>query len=204
MTYRMKDTLTIYPPMTASQNEKIKETIKKERGRLFDFIKKRVANEADAEDILQDVFFQYVSNLDMVDTIERTASWLFTVAGNKVIDWYRKKKPVSLDDQRIRLPEDEEGNDLYLGLEDVLLDAEGENNDDFTKNLVWQELELALADLPSAQREVFVWHELEDKSFKEIAEITGDPVNTLISRKRYAVLFLRQRLRNVYNELIKN
>jgi RNA polymerase sigma factor (sigma-70 family) len=200
----MKDTLTIYPPMTASQNEKIKETIKKERGRLFDFIKKRVANEADAEDILQDVFFQYVSNLDMVDTIERTASWLFTVAGNKVIDWYRKKKPVSLDDQRIRLPEDEEGNDLYLGLEDVLLDAEGENNDDFTKNLVWQELELALADLPSAQREVFVWHELEDKSFKEIAEITGDPVNTLISRKRYAVLFLRQRLRNVYNELIKN
>jgi RNA polymerase sigma factor (sigma-70 family) len=190
--------------MTASQNEKIKETIKKERGRLFDFIKKRVANEADAEDILQDVFYQYISNMSVVDTIERTAAWLFTVAGNKVIDWYRKRKPVSLDDQRVRMPEDEEGNDLYLGLADVLLDGNGDGSDEFTKNVVWEELEMALADLPPAQRNVFVWHEMEDKSFKEIAELTGDPVNTLISRKRYAVLFLRERLRNVYNELLRN
>jgi RNA polymerase sigma factor (sigma-70 family) len=189
--------------MTASQNEKIKETIKKERGRLFDFIKKRVANEADAEDILQDVFYQYVSNLELVDTIERTASWLFTVAGNKVIDWYRKKKPVSLDEQRIRMPEDEDGNDMYLGLEDLMPEAD-DGSDEFSSNVVWEELEKALAELPSAQRNVFVWHELEDKSFKEIAVITGEPVNTLISRKRYAVLFLRERLRNVYNEILNN
>jgi RNA polymerase sigma factor (sigma-70 family) len=203
MPYRMKDALTIYPLMTASQNEKIKETIKKERGRLFDFIRRRVANEADAEDILQDVFYQYLSNLELVDTLERTASWLFTVAGNKIIDWYRKKKPVSLDDQRVHLADDEEGNDTYLGLEDLLLDGDP-GTDEFTRSIVWEELENALADLPSAQRNVFVWHELEDKSFKEIAEMTGDPVNTLISRKRYAVLFLRERLRDVYNEILNN
>jgi RNA polymerase sigma factor (sigma-70 family) len=199
----MKDALTIYPPMSASRNEKIKETITKERGRLFAFIKKKVANEADAEDILQDVLYQYISDPGLVDTLERTASWLFTVAGNKVIDWYRKKKPVSLDDQRVRMPEDEEGNDLYLGLEDVLL-SNDDGSDEFTRSIVWDELEMALADLPPAQRNVFVWHELEDKSFKEIAELTGDPINTLISRKRYAVLFLRERLRDVYDELLNN
>jgi DNA-directed RNA polymerase specialized sigma24 family protein len=86
----------------------------------------------------------------------------------------------------------------------VLLDGNGDGSDEFTKNVVWEELEMALADLPPAQRNVFVWHEMEDKSFKEIAELTGDPVNTLISRKRYAVLFLRERLRNVYNELLRN
>jgi len=198
----MKDGITIAIPMSASREETIKETVKKERGRLFDFIKRRVANEADAEDILQDVLYQYVSNLTMVDSIERTASWLFTVAGNKIIDWYRKKKPVSLDDQRVRMPEDEDGNDLYLGLEDVLLDMEGDANDEFAKSVVWDELEMALAELPKPQRDVFVWHEMEDKSFKEIAEITGDPINTLISRKRYAVLFLRERLRDVYDELL--
>jgi len=190
--------------MSASRNEKIKETVKKERDKLFSFIKKRVANEADAEDILQDVFYQYISDPGLVDTLERTASWLFTVAGNKVIDWYRKRKPVPLDDQRVRMPEDEEGNDLYLGLEDVLLSNEGDSSDEFTRSIVWDELEMALADLPPAQRNVFVWHELEDKSFKEIAELTGDPINTLISRKRYAVLFLRERLRGVYDELLNN
>ncbi len=198
----MKDAATIPLNMSTAREEVIKETVKKERGRLFDFIKRRVANEADAEDILQDVLYQYVSNLTMVDSIERTASWLFTVAGNKIIDWYRKKKPVSLDDQRVRMPEDEEGSDLYLGLEDVLLDDE--STDEFTKNVVWEELEMALSELPKAQRDVFVWHEMEDKSFKEIAEITGDPINTLISRKRYAILFLRERLRSVYDEILKN
>jgi len=198
----MKDAIAIYPPMSVSRNEKIKETVKKERGRLFDFIKRRVANEDDAEDILQDVFYQYVSNFD-VDPIEQTASWLFKVAGNKIIDWYRKRKPVRLDDQLVRMPEDEEGNDLYLGLEEMLMDNDS-NEDEFTGTLFWQELNMALSELPKAQKDVFVWHEIEGKSFKEIAELTGDPVNTLLSRKRYAVLFLRERLRNVYNELLNN
>ena len=198
----MKDAIAIYPPMSATRNEKIRETVKKERGRLFDFIKKRVANEDDAEDILQDVFYQYVANFD-VDPIEQTASWLFKVAGNKIIDWYRKRKPVRLDDQQVRMPADEEGNDLYLGLEEMLMDSES-SEDEFTGTLFWQELNMALSELPPAQKDVFVWHEIDGKSFKEIAELTGDPVNTLLSRKRYAVLFLRERLRNVYNELLNN
>jgi len=198
----MKDAIAIYPPMSAARNEKIRETVKKERSRLFDFIKRRVANEDDAEDILQDVFYQYVANFD-VDPIEQTASWLFKVAGNKIIDWYRKRKPVRLDDQLVRMPEDEEGNDLYLGLEEMLMDNDS-NEDEFTGTLFWQELNMALSELPKAQKDVFVWHEIEGKSFKEIAELTGDPVNTLLSRKRYAVLFLRERLRNVYNELLNN
>jgi len=198
----MKDAIAIYPPMSAARNEKISATVKKERGRLLDFIKRRVASEADAEDILQDVFYQYIANVD-ADPIEQTASWLFKVAGNKIIDWYRKKKPVRLDDQLVRMPEDEEGNDLYLGMEDLLLDMDSAE-DDSESGMFWQQLNLALEDLPPLQRDVFVWHELEGKSFKDIAEITGDPVNTLLSRKRYAVLYLRERLRNVYEELLNN
>ena len=198
----MKDAIAIYAPMSLNRNERIKETVKKERGRLFDFIKRRVANEDDAEDILQDVFYQYIANVD-ADPIEQTASWLFKVAGNKIIDWYRKKKPVRLDEQLVRLPEDEEGNDLFLGLEDLLLDPDN-NSDELTGDIFWDQLNMALSELPKAQRDVFVWHEIEGKSFKEIASLTGDPVNTLLSRKRYAVLYLRERLRDVYNELLNN
>jgi len=198
----MKDAIAISIPMSPTRNERIKETVKKERGRLFDFIKRRVANEDDAEDILQDVFYQYIATVD-ADPIEQTASWLFKVAGNKIIDWYRKKKPVRLDDQLVRLPEDEEGNDLFLGLEDLLLDADN-NDDELSGSIFWDQLNMALAELPKAQKDVFVWHEIEGKSFKEIADMTGDPVNTLLSRKRYAVLFLRERLRNVYNEFLNN
>jgi RNA polymerase sigma factor (sigma-70 family) len=198
----MKDAIAIYAPMSPTRNERIKETVKKERGRLFDFIKRRVANEDDAEDILQDVFYQYIATVD-ADPIEQTASWLFKVAGNKIIDWYRKKKPVRLDDQLVRLPEDEEGNDLFLGLEDLLLDADN-NDDELSGSIFWDQLNMALAELPKAQKDVFVWHEIEGKSFKEIADLTGDPVNTLLSRKRYAVLFLRERLRDVYNEFLNN
>src|SRR5438067_1358234 len=139
----MEYALATYPPMSAARNAKINETVKKERNRLFAFIKKRVSNEADAEDILQDVFYQYVANLELADTIERTASWLFTVAGNKIIDWYRKKKPVSLDEQKTRQPEDDEGSDLYLGIEDIIPDGEGDAADEFTNNVVWQELDSA-------------------------------------------------------------
>ena len=125
------------------------------------------------------------------------------MAGNKIIDWYRKKKPVRLDDQQVRLPEDEDGNDLFLGLEDLLLDADN-NDDELSGSIFWDQLNMALAELPKAQKDVFVWHEIEGKSFKEIADLTGDPVNTLLSRKRYAVLFLRERLRDVYNEFLNN
>jgi RNA polymerase sigma factor (sigma-70 family) len=168
-----------------------------ERKRLFDFIRRRVRTEADAEDILADVFYQMVASYSVTEPIEKMTSWLLTVARNKIIDWYRKRKPVSL---RQRTNESALPQDLPLNLEDILFDP-GQNPDVlYARSLVWTELADALEDLPDEQREVFVMHELEGKSFKEIAELTGEPVNTLLSRKRYAVLYLREALQELYDD----
>jgi RNA polymerase sigma factor (sigma-70 family) len=129
----------------------------------------------------------------VTEPIERLTSWLFTVAKNKVIDWYRKRRPQSLP------PDDE--NDGPLNLENILFDPAQQPDEVYARSLVWTSLAEALDDLPEEQRQVFVMHELEGKSFKEIAEITGEPMGTLLSRKRYAVLFLRQQLRGLYEEL---
>ena len=165
-----------------------------ERKRLFDFIRRRVRTEADAEDILADVFYQMVASYSVTEPIEKMTSWLLTVARNKIIDWYRKRKPESFRQQR------EDDNVLPLNLEDILFDP-GQNPDVlYERSLLWTELADALEDLPDEQRNVFVMHELEGKSFKEIAELTGEPVNTLLSRKRYAVLYLREALQEMYDE----
>jgi len=164
-----------------------------ERKRLFDFIRRRVRTEADAEDILGDVFYQMVASYSVTEPIEKMTSWLLTVARNKIIDWYRKRKPESF-----RQRADESA--LPLNLEDILYDP-GQNPDVlYARSLVWTELADALEDLPDEQRDVFVMHELEGKSFKEIAELTGEPVNTLLSRKRYAVLYLREALQELYDD----
>jgi RNA polymerase sigma factor (sigma-70 family) len=164
-----------------------------ERKRLFDFIRRRVRTEADAEDILADVFYQMVASYSVTEPIEKMTSWLLTVAQNKIIDWYRKRKPESF-----RQRADESA--LLLNLEDILYDP-GQNPDVlYARSLVWTELADALEDLPDEQRDVFVMHELEGKSFKEIAELTGEPVNTLLSRKRYAVLYLREALQELYDD----
>jgi len=164
-----------------------------ERKRLFDFIRRRVRTEADAEDILADVFYQLVESYSVTEPIEKMTSWLLTVARNKIIDWYRKRKPEPF---RQRANE----NALPLNLEDILFDP-GQNPDVlYARSLVWTELADALEDLPDEQRDVFVMHELEGKSFKEIAELTGEPVNTLLSRKRYAVLYLREALQELYDD----
>jgi RNA polymerase sigma factor (sigma-70 family) len=164
-----------------------------ERKRLFDFIRRRVRTEADAEDILADVFYQMVASYSVTEPIEKITAWLLTVARNKIIDWYRKRKPDSL-----RQWDDESA--LPLNLEDILFDP-GQNPDVlYARSLLWTELADALEDLPDEQRDVFVMHELEGKSFKEIAEITGEPVNTLLSRKRYAVLYLREALQELYDD----
>jgi RNA polymerase sigma factor (sigma-70 family) len=168
-----------------------------DRKRLFDFIRRRVRTEADAEDILADVFYQMVASYSVTEPIEKMTSWLLTVARNKIIDWYRKRKPESF-----RQREDESALplNLPLNLEDILYDP-GQNPDVlYERSLLWTELADALEDLPDEQRDVFVMHELEGKSFKEIAEITGEPVNTLLSRKRYAVLYLREALQELYDE----
>jgi len=168
-------------------------TFRSERKRLFDFIRRRVRSEADAEDILADVFYQMVVSYSVTEPIEKMTSWLLTVARNKIIDWYRKRKP-----EAFRQRDDE--NRMPLNLEDILYDP-GQNPDVlYARSMLWTELAGALDELPEEQREVFVMHELDGKSFKEIAEITGEPVNTLLSRKRYAVLFLRDELQEIYND----
>ena len=164
-----------------------------ERNRLLDFIRHRVRTEEDAEDILSDVFYQLMSSHSVTEPIEKMTSWLFTVARNRIIDWYRKKRPESL-------PRGFDDESLPLNLEDILYDPTQDPDSVYARSLLWTELAGALDELPKEQKEVFVMHELEGKSFKEIAEITGEPVNTLLSRKRYAVLFLREALQDLYEE----
>ncbi len=198
----MKDiVLTFDTAMTERQNQSIQETVKKESPRLLDFIRKRIPDTNDAEDILQDVFYQLIENYRLMKPIEEMTAWLFTVARNKITDRFRKKKPESLEKQLLYNGE-EEGE--MLNLADIL---PGQNDSPETKMLrsaVMEELEEALGELPQEQREVFMLHEIDGKSFKEISETTGASVNTLLSRKRYAVLFLRERLKELYNELLTN
>ena len=158
------------------------------------FIRKRVNNEADAEDILQDVFSQFVGNNQPIDQL---TAWLFTVARNKIIDRQRKQKPEYLED----VFGDDDGEDT-ANWSEFLFSNDDNPEKEYLRTLFWQELNSALDELPEEQRRVFVQHELEGISFKEIAEQTGETVNTLLSRKRYAVLHLRERLSSLKDELL--
>jgi RNA polymerase sigma factor (sigma-70 family) len=193
----MDEMLTIKPVMSSSSRKNISSVISQFGKRLFGFIRQRVNNEADAEDILQDVWYQLTATVD-TEPIEQVSSWLFTVARNKIIDSYRKKKPELLDDALAFENEDGE-----INFKEILL-ADKNNNPEteHLRNLFWKELQDALEELPEEQRNVFIWNEMEDVPFKEIAERTGVQVNTLISRKRYAVLHLRERLQTLYDEII--
>jgi RNA polymerase sigma factor (sigma-70 family) len=164
------------------------------RPRLLNFIRRRVSTDEDAEDILQDVFFQFLSNNSVAQPIEQLSAWLYTVARNRIIDWYRKRK------QKVESPMDEETG-LPMNLEEILFDPSDEPDRVLFRGAVWDALAEALEDLPEEQSEVFMLHELEGRSFKEIAELTGENINTLLSRKRYAVLALRKALQEMYNEL---
>jgi RNA polymerase sigma factor (sigma-70 family) len=190
----MEDVLTIEPAMSHSPRKNITTVIGQFGKRLLGFIRQRVNNEADAEDILQDVWYQLTAS---AEPIEQVGSWLFTVARNKITDRYRKAKPELLDD--ILPAEDEEGNS---GFRDILFDDSNNPETAYLRNLFWETLDQALQELPEEQRSVFVSHELEEIPFKTIAETSGTPVNTLISRKRYAVLHLRNRLTDLRNELL--
>ena len=192
----MKDTLTIAAPgMTSDRKRNITQVITDYSKRLMGFIRKRVNNEADAEDILQDVFYQFVGN---TQPIEQMTAWLFTVARNKIIDRQRKKKPEALED----VFGEEEGEESGLNWSEFLFDASDNPEKDYLRTLFWEELNNALSELPEEQRQVFILNELEGVPFKEIAERTGETVNTLLSRKRYAVLHLRNRLSVLKDELL--
>lgn len=195
----MVTTLSI--PMSEIQNESIRETVERERRRLLEFIRKRVPTQEDAEDVLQDVFYELVNTYRLMKPVEQMASWLFTVARNKITDRYRKKKPDSLEAHfAVRAGDDGDRLDIADFIPGNMHSADTE----MMRTAISNELMAALEELPKEQRDVFIMHEIEDKSFQEISEITGANVNTLLSRKRYAVLFLRERLQNLYQDLINN
>src|SRR6266567_4682745 len=182
----------------AEQDQRISEVVKRERSRLRNLIRRRVPDPRDAEDILQDVFYELVEANRLLMPIEHVTGWLFRVARNRIIDLFRKKKPESFSDAAV---EGEDGE--MLQLEDLLPSPDAGPEALYARNVLLDELELAVEELPEEQREVFVAHELEGRSFKEIAAETGVSVNTLLSRKRYAVLHLRERLQSIYDEFRK-
>lgn len=188
---------SIAPAMPAPTGKNIAAVIGRFGKRLLSFIRRRVANEADAEDILQDVWYQLTMSVD-TEPIEQMSSWLFAVARHKIIDRLRKKRPQSLDGL---LDSATDGDPDLTG---ILLDNSQDPETAGLRALFWKVLHEALNELPEEQRIVFIWNELGDLSFKEIAEITGEKVNTLISRKRYAVLHLRERLQTLYQEILEH
>jgi RNA polymerase sigma factor (sigma-70 family) len=189
------------PPSIGAMNEQdrqISEIVAEERSRLRNFIRRRVPDRQDAEDILQDVFYKLVEANRLLMPIDHVTGWLFSVARNRITDLFRKKKPESFSDTAFANEDDE-----LLQLEDLLPSPDAGPEALYARNVLLDELELAIDELPDPQREVFVAHELEGRSFKEMAAETGVGVNTLLSRKRYAVLHLRERLQSIYDEYTK-
>ena len=194
-------TIHIEASLADLQNQQIQETVSRERARLLQFIRKRIPRPEDAEDIAQDVFHELTEMYRLMKPIEQMTSWLFTVARNKITDRFRKKKPALLEDVFSFKGGDSDGEGYLI---DELLPAANvlPADAEMMRETIMEALMEALDELPLEQREVFIEHELEDKSFKEIAEKTGVTINTLLSRKRYAVLHLRGRLKNLYNDLL--
>jgi RNA polymerase sigma factor (sigma-70 family) len=173
--------------MAHEQDRRISEVVEREQSRLRNFIRRRVPDPRDAEDVLQDVFHALVEANRLLMPIEHVTGWLFRAARNRITDLFRKKQPESFDD----------------GFEDLLPSPDAGPEALYARNVLLDELALAIDELPEEQRQVFVGHELEGRSFKEMAAAYGVGVNTLLSRKRYAVLHLRKRLQNTYDELTK-
>jgi len=195
------------PPSTHQMNEQgfdqdrqISEVIAAERSRLRNFIRRRVADPRDAEDIMQDVFYKLVEANRLLMPIDHVTGWLFRVARNRITDLFRKKKVEAFSDRTIEGVENEEGD--VLQLEDLLPSPDAGPEALYVRRVLLDELELALDELPREQREVFVAHELEGRSFKELSAESGVNLNTLLSRKHHAVLHLRERLQKIYDEFL--
>jgi RNA polymerase sigma factor (sigma-70 family) len=182
----MEDVLTI------EQDQRISEAIAREQPRLRNFIRKRVPGEGDAEDILQDVFFELVEAYRLMKPIEQVGAWLFRVARNRITDFFRGKRPEALSDP------------VSLALEDLLPSPDAGPEAAYARGVLLEELDAALDELSEEQRDIFIAHEIQGRSFKELAAETGLSVNTLLSRKHYAVLHLRRRLQGIYDEFIGN
>ncbi len=191
----MDEALNKHWPMVA-QDEHISEAVSREQSRLRSFIRRRVADPGDAEDILQDVFYELVEAYRMMRPVEQVTAWLFRVARNRITDLFRKKGREALRNEPVKVAED--GEELLL--EELLPSADAGPDEVFARSMLLEEIDEALDELPPEQREVFVAHELMGYSFKELAAQTGVSVNTLLSRKHYAVLHLRERLQAIYDE----
>jgi len=180
------------------QDRQISEVVAEQRGRLRNFIRRRVPDPSEVDDILQEVFCELVEANRLLMPIDHVTGWLFRVARNRITDLFRKKKPVTFTDIAVA---DEEGASLRI--EDLLPSPDAGPEALYFRNVLLDELEFALSELPREQREVFVAHELEGRSFKELSAESGVSVNTLLSRKRYAVLHLRERLQSIHDEFMK-
>lgn len=185
--------------MMTEQDRQISDAINRDQGRLRHFIRRRVIDESDAEDILQEVFYELVEAYRMVKPVEQVTAWLFRVARNRITDLFRRKRRAALNTEPAAFSEDGE----VLRLEELLPSRDAGPDAAYARMVLFEELDAALDDLPEEQREVFIAHELMGYSFKEIATQTGASVNTLLSRKHYAVLYLRQRLQAIHNEFRK-
>jgi RNA polymerase sigma factor (sigma-70 family) len=190
----MSEALTI-DAMTSEQDRRISQTVARERSRLRRFIESRVPDAGDAEDLLQEVFYELVEAVRLLKPIEQAGAWLFRVARNRIIDRFRKRQPEGLRDVSI--------DDETFALDELLPSAEAGPEAVFARGVLLEEIEAALDELPEEQRDVFVAHEIEGRSFKELAAETGVSINTLLSRKHYAVIHLRRRLRDIYDEFNK-
>jgi len=185
--------------MTDEQNRRISDTIEREQSRLHSFIRKRVLDESDAEDILQEVFYELVQAYRLMKPVEQAGAWLIRVARNRIIDRFRKRRP----EAKPTLAEGGEGESGSLSWEELLPSPDAGPDAAYAREVLFEELEDAIDELPEQQREVFVAHEIEGRSFNDLAAETGLSVNTLLSRKHYAVLHLRRRLRSIYDEFKK-
>ncbi len=186
--------------MDLAMQEVKQNTFLKEKDKLLGFIRGRVSTLEEAEDILQDVFYQFIAGFNTIESLDRVTSWLYSVARNKIIDRYRKDsaRPKRTDFELIT------GNDgeAPLTLQEILPDLDNTPESTLLREAIWDEITDALAQLPPEQREIFILNEIEEKGFREIAEETGVSINTLLSRKRYAILALRKRLQSFYNDII--
>jgi RNA polymerase sigma factor (sigma-70 family) len=189
------------PLLTRSaQDREISATVRRERGRLLAFIRRRVLDATEAEDVLQEALYELVAAHRLMQPVEQAGAWLMRVARNRIIDRFRKKKPELLADQGVELDQDDDIGDL----EDLLPSPDDGPDAVAIRELMLERIEAALAELPREQRDVFIAQELEGASFKELAARWNVGVNTLLSRKRYAILHLRLRLQAAYDEWLEN
>jgi RNA polymerase sigma factor (sigma-70 family) len=185
--------------MSPKESERIGNVYISERRRLLGYIKKKISDTVDAEDILQDVFYQLTIGFQDIRTIENLTAWIYRVADNRIIDLFRKKKTEPFS--QLEMKNDEDGP---ISLEEIIPDLGTSPEEEELKQMIWETIEKTLKDLTEEQSSVFVANEFDEISFKEISEKTGIGINTLISRKRYAVLALRENLKNLYQELSNN